>query len=439
MVNMRTNLALLAALGAMGLTACQSDGRYRVASVGGTGGSGFGATDADAGDEVGSGGDRSGEDGSGDIGSGDGQSGQDGSGQAGTGGDDTGQDGNRQARTGGDQSGQDDNQQAGTGDDQSGQDGNQQADTGGDQGGQDGNQQAGTGGDQSETGSQSELVQLFGLGEGGIIAAGGLVGGSGVANTGLLANTGDPESNVALASGAQVEIGEMLSKVSGTSTQFATMVDAAVPGSTTLAGTVVSVIDNAGMALVDTGNGDQYLVDGLLAAPGELVDVSIGQATAIGSADVQPLIDASILSSNSASASLLGADVLSADSVLALNAGSEGAVLTPVTETVNTVTGTLSGGSGKPGIGDVKGLLNNAEGKKQGLLNGVADKKQGLLDGVVDTKQVLLESVGDTKQGLLETVGDTKQGILDHVSSDGSDKSDPVTGLVGGLFGKKGS
>src|SRR3546814_7876906 len=65
---------------------------------------------------------------------------------------------------------------------------------------------------------------------------------------------------------------------------------------TNLVGTVVGVVKSTGVALVQTGNGQQYLVDGLTAAPGQLVTATIGKATALGSPGASPLIGASILS-----------------------------------------------------------------------------------------------------------------------------------------------
>src|SRR3546814_15251211 len=71
---------------------------------------------------------------------------------------------------------------------------------------------------------------------------------------------------------------------------LANAVDSKLPGDTNLVGTVVGVVKNTGVALVQTGNGQQYLVDGLTAAPGQLVTATIGKATALGTPGASPLI-----------------------------------------------------------------------------------------------------------------------------------------------------
>src|SRR3546814_9407273 len=93
---------------------------------------------------------------------------------------------------------------------------------------------------------------------------------------------------------------------------LASAVDSKLPGDTNLVGTVVGVVKNTGVALVQTGNGQQYLVDGLTAAPGQLVTARIGNATAPGTPGASPLIGASILLPGQHNGSLLTVGVRSA-------------------------------------------------------------------------------------------------------------------------------
>src|SRR3546814_11640732 len=90
---------------------------------------------------------------------------------------------------------------------------------------------------------------------------------------------------------------------------LASAVDSKLPGDTNLVGTVVGVVKNTGVALVQTGNGQQYLVDGLTAAPGQLVTATIGKATAPGPPGASPPIGASILSPGQQNGSLLNVGV----------------------------------------------------------------------------------------------------------------------------------
>src|SRR3546814_3879460 len=90
---------------------------------------------------------------------------------------------------------------------------------------------------------------------------------------------------------------------------------------TNLVGTVVGVVKNTGVALVQTGNGQQYLVDGLTAAPGQLVTTTIGKATALGTPGASPLIGASILSPGQQNGSLLTVGVGSGGQLVTLQPG----------------------------------------------------------------------------------------------------------------------
>ncbi len=279
--------------------------------------------------------------------------------------------------------------------------------------------QAGAKGDpgpQGPQGAQGEPGQAFTLGSAGIIAAGGLVGSEGVAGTGLLANTGDPDSTLPVASDLLVKTGDTVTSISARGTKVASLVDTALPGSTPLAGTVVGVVENTGLTLIDAGPGDQYLVDGLTAAPGSLIDVTIGEAFAVGSPEAEPLIGTSLLSAELASGSALELGVLSDNQLVSLNSGSDSKVLTTVADTVNSVSGKLSGGSasGSP--------LTDVTDKAGGLL-GKDSHDDGLLSNVTDKTGDVVKGVTGKTGGLIGKKGDDNKGGL-------------VSGLLGSLGGK---
>ena len=216
-----------------------------------------------------------------------------------------------------------------------------------------------------------------GLGAAGALAVGGLVGPNGVAGTGLLANTGDPNSRIPAVSGVLVATGGVVRTVAGQGTILANVVDSHTPGAIPLAGTVIGVVDATGQALIRTGNGQEYLVDGLTAAPGQLVNLTVGNAQVLGSANQSPLIGASVLSSTQSQGTALTVGVGSAGQLLTLNSDSTGGTQTstnPVQGVVNTVTGTVSG---LPLPTGQSGTTTSTTGTVQGVVQGVT----GLLGG----------------------------------------------------------
>lgn len=126
------------------------------------------------------------------------------------------------------------------------------------------------------------------------VATGGLVGSGGVAGTGLLANTGDP-SNRSPASRVLVAGGTRTSALATRGTPLSERLDGTLTGNSSITGRVVQVMNNTGQALVRTGNGQEYLVDGLAAAPGQLVTVNAQDQRIVGNNGGQPLIAASAL------------------------------------------------------------------------------------------------------------------------------------------------
>ncbi len=240
----------------------------------------------------------------------------------------------------------------------------------------------------------------LGLGDAGALAVGGLVGPGGVAGTGLLANTGDPASVNPVIGGVLVKTGGLVNVIADKGLLLASAVDGKVPGNSNLVGTVVGVVKSTGVALVQTGNGQQYLVDGLTAAPGQLITATIGKATAIGSPTASPLIGASILSPGQQNGSLLTVGVGSSGQLVTLQPGTGGNLLggvaggltggtagnptgTPValvSNVVTTATGALAQvGGGAPGGGTatdpVTGLVTGVTGTVGGVLGGLKPKR----------------------------------------------------------------
>lgn len=257
---------------------------------------------------------------------------------------------------------------------------------------------AGPTGPAGPAGANGAAGGSLGLGNAGALAVGGLVGPGGLAGTGLLANTGDPGSVNPVIGGVLVKTGGLVNVVADKGLLLANAVDSKLPGGTNLVGTVVGVVKSTGVALVQTGNGQQYLVDGLAAAPGQLITATIGKATALGSPGASPLIGASILSPGQKSGSLLTVGVGSGGQLVTLQPGTGGnllgAVTTPaggatgnpaalvgttvaaVTNTVGQVTGGVTGGAtGGGGDGNaVTGLVTGVTGTVGGVLGGLKPK-----------------------------------------------------------------
>ncbi|MDK2762022.1 MAG: hypothetical protein KYX64_11780, partial [Sphingopyxis sp.] len=243
------------------------------------------------------------------------------------------------------------------------------------------------------------------LGDAGALAVGGLVGPGGIAGTGLLANTGDPKNVNPVIGGVLVRTGGLVNVIADRGLLLASAVDGRVPGYANLVGTVVGVVKSTGVALVQTGSGQQYLVDGLTAAPGQLITATIGKATALGSPNASPLIGASILSPGQQNGSLLTVGV-----------GSGGQLVT------------LQPGTGNNLLGGVTGGLTG--GVTGGLTGGVTG---GTGSNPVASPVTLVSNVVTTATGALSQVGGGVTG-----ATPGGAAADPVTGLVTGVTGAVG-
>lgn len=316
------------------------------------------------------------------------------------------------------------------------------------------------------------------LGDAGTLAVGGLVGPNGVAGTGLLANTGDPDNTNETLSAVLTQTGE---EISSASVFIASAIDETVPGGVPLTGTVLGVLDETGQTLVQTANGDAYLVDGLLAAPGDLITATVGGARAIGSEDTDALIALNTLSEQADMGQLATVGVGSGGDLATADIGG---LLDSVTSALNAdpldVGGTLNSilpdqdlvsisddsslgvtiADGLPGaeniaiVDTVTGGLDPVLGGTDGLTGALepvlaGGGLEGALDPVLDTL-----GGGDLGGGLdpvldpLTGGGDLGGGldgaldpVLDPLTGDDGllgDALDPVTGedgLLGGLLG----
>lgn len=221
----------------------------------------------------------------------------------------------------------------------------------------------------------------------GALAVGGLVGPNGVAGTGLLANSGDPENIHPAVAGVLVNTGGVVKGVGDKTATLAQIVDSNVPGAIPITGTVAQVIQATGQALVTTGNGEGYLVDGLTAAPGELVTLTVGTAKAVGGPDQTPLIGVSALSPTQTTGQVLTVGVGSGGELVTLQPGAiapgGGAGSNPVGAVTGVVQGVVGGvtggGTGSNPVGAVTGVVSGVVGGLTGGTGGATGLVGGLL------------------------------------------------------------
>lgn len=257
--------------------------------------------------------------------------------------------------------------------------------------------ETGAAGPQGAQGEQGEDGS-FTLGDAGVLAAAGLIGPDGLAGTGLLANTGDPNGTPYLLSGVLVESGEVVNVVADGGLLFAQIADDQT--GTPIAGTVVGVLETTGQTLIQSGNGETYLVDGLLAAPGDVITTSIGDSYALGGDSSNALLGASLLSGNQNDGDLLTFGLNSNGELVTLEDNS-GLLGEESPLTASTLT--------EPANDIIEAAVTQL------------DEGDGLIETIVTP---VIETSGDS--GLLDTdVG----GLLDEVTGDEGD------GLLGGLLG----
>ena len=225
------------------------------------------------------------------------------------------------------------------------------------------------GGDGSNGGNGSDGgTGLNGLNGADALATGGLVGPGGVAGTGLLANTGDPGKTDSTTGGILVQTGQTVQGLADGAGGTATGVDKAVPGNTGIVTAAVDSAHDAGQALIDTGKGNGYLVDGVAQSPNELASVNASNSQVVGKGQGSQ-IGVSVGSDTQTQGQFLTAGVATGGQAATLdapalqNGGLGGAV--------NGVTGGTTGGAtgGTTGAGS---LVQTVQDTTNSLLNGGA-------------------------------------------------------------------
>jgi hypothetical protein len=197
-----------------------------------------------------------------------------------------------------------------------------------------------------------------------------LIGPGGIAGTGLLANTGDPAQPLPVVSGVLVASGNSVQGVADRGAILADIVDPRLPEGTRLVGRVIEAANAAGQALVRAGNGQDYLIDGLTAAPGALVNLTVGGANVLGGGNQSPLLGVSLASAGQAHGDAVTLGALSAGRPVTLEQGlATGGVVQGV---VQTATGLVSGVTGGLGSGQtpVQGVVQTATGLVSGVTGG---------------------------------------------------------------------
>ncbi|MEE2690137.1 MAG: hypothetical protein VX640_01230 [Pseudomonadota bacterium] len=248
-------------------------------------------------------------------------------------------------------------------------------------------------GEQGPQGPQGEAGAdgNFNLGQAGALAVGGLVGPHGIAGTGLLAGTGDPDSALPVLAGVEVKSGKLVNIVGGKTMKVARVVDKKAPGAAPITGSVVGVVQTTGQTLVRTGEGEEYLIDGLTSAPGQLITATIGQAYPLGSPEAQPLIGASLLSPDQQIGSLLTVGIGSDGQLVTLNDPAIGGSLAPLLQSATGLVGGVTGGGGQGGaltpivepVTDIIDAVAHPGSSNDGALGNAANKVTGKIGGLL--------------------------------------------------------
>ncbi len=213
------------------------------------------------------------------------------------------------------------------------------------------------------------------------LASGGLVG------PGLLANSGDPANRNPVVSGVLIAAGNTASGLATQGTPLAERIDGALPGNLTITGRVIQTANNAGQALVRAGDGRDYLVDGLTAAPGQLVTLDLQGTRTVGNNGDRPLVAASLFTPNTQQGALLSVGANSGGQPLTLGTPVTGAQ--NGTNVVTGVVGAVTGGA--QGANPVTGVLGTATGQ-----TGTGNPVTNILGGVTG---------GQAQGGVTGTVG----------------------------------
>lgn len=251
-------------------------------------------------------------------------------------------------------------------------------------------------------------------GGGGASADAGSAGGTGATGSG--SNGGTQASSGLDRSPVLVTAGNALIDVAARGDTARGPLNENVPNSAPITGTVTQVLAATGQALVRSGDGSSYLVDGLRAAPGAAVTVGVGRGTLVGGPGSNPLLGVNILTPTQTSGSLA-----------TLNAGTSGNLLSatvPNNGALATAPGALTSVRG--------GLVNATAGGSQVLGGGPSAIGASVLSPTQASGSVLTAGVGSGGQAV--TLNGT--GVASPGSGTGLLGG---TGTLGGITGSAGA
>ena len=187
--------------------------------------------------------------------------------------------------------------------------------TGGSGGDTTGGTMAGPAGPAGPAGETGDPGQQFAFGDAGMIATGGLVGPEGLAGTGLFANLGDPSATMPIGSDTSNGMGSVFASLEeGANT---VMNDADQTGTLSpVVAPVTQTIGNVGDTLTAFGTTGEPVIDGLTSSVAPILTASVGQATAVGDTSETSVLGLSVLSPEQTSGTLAEVGVASNDTLL---------------------------------------------------------------------------------------------------------------------------
>ena len=186
---------------------------------------------------------------------------------------------------------------------------------GGTTGGTGGGTMAGPAGPAGPAGAPGEPSQQFAFGDAGMIATGGLVGPEGLAGTGLFANLGDPSTTMPLGSDTSNGMGAVFASLEEGANKAMNDIDQTGMLSPAVA-PVTQTVGNVGETLTAFGTTGEPLVDGLTSSVAPILSASVGQATAMGGTSETSALGLSVLSGEQSSGALGEIGVASNDTLL---------------------------------------------------------------------------------------------------------------------------
>ncbi len=200
------------------------------------------------------------------------------------------------------------------------------------------------------------------------------------------------------------------------------------PNSAPVTGTVTQLLASTGQALVRSGDGSSYLVDGLRAAPGSAVTIGAGAGTLVGGPGSNPLLGVNVLNPTPTSGSLA-----------TLNGGTNGNLLSanvPANGALATTPGAASGATG--------GLINANANGSQVLGSGPSTIGASVLSPTQTSGSVLTAGAGSggqaaTLNGTTVASPAAGNGLLGGTGNLGTGNLGNLAGSTGGSAGATGN